>query len=134
MAQFLDPIKDKIIQDCFVNSHSEFLLKHPNPLWTNPNFFVQLPFKLNEDINPTKASHRGMNPSHLALALQELSQLQQEGLIETTSSSWACEAFYENKRSDQVCEKKGLVINYQLLNHFLVDEKFSLPQQTTLFQ
>ena len=32
-------------------------------------------------------------------AIQECSELQQQGLIEPTDSSWACEAFYVNKRS-----------------------------------
>lgn len=115
------------------DSHSEFLTKHPNPLWQNSQFFVHLPFKLNEDINPTKASHRGMNPTHYALAVQELQQLEQERLIEPTSSPWACEAFYVNKRAKQAREKFRLVINYQPLNHFLVDDKFSIPQRSSLF-
>ena len=47
-------------------------------------------FKKNEDVNPTKANHKGMNPEHLALATQELSTLLSEGLIEPTTSliSW----------------------------------------------
>ena len=52
----------------------------------NPDFFIHLPFKKNEDINPKKASHRGMNPKHLALAQQEICTLLTEGLIEPTSS------------------------------------------------
>ena len=58
--------------------------------------------KKNEDINPTKASHRGMNPKHLALVKQEISILFTEGLIEPTSSPWACEAFYVNKHAEQI--------------------------------
>jgi hypothetical protein len=61
-----------------------------------PQFFI---FKKNEDINPTRASHRGMNPDHYDLAQKELAQLQQEGIIEPTTSQWACEAFYVNKRT-----------------------------------
>ena len=34
--------------------HSDFI--HPNPLWKNKSFFIQLPFKLNKNINPTKAT------------------------------------------------------------------------------
>ena len=52
-------------------SHGNF--HHPNPLWKNPQFYVQLPFKLNEDVNPTKATHPGMSPSDLVLAQQECS-------------------------------------------------------------
>ncbi|KAH9693484.1 putative phospholipase A2 [Citrus sinensis] len=58
-------------------SHSEFT--HPNPLWKNKSFFIKLPFKLNEDINPTKATHPGMSPSDLLLAQQECSQLLAQG-------------------------------------------------------
>ena len=65
-----------------IGSHFEFFLKNPNLLWKNLKFFIYLPFKKNEDVNPTKASHRGMNPEHLALATQELSTLLSEGLIE----------------------------------------------------
>ena len=96
-----DSLKLQIISDCCANSHSEFL-KNPNPLWKNPKFFISLPFKKNEDVNPTKASHGGMNPDHLALAKQELTTLLSEGLIEPITSPWACEAFYVNKHSEQV--------------------------------
>ena len=111
-----------------------FLQKCSHPLWKNLEFFVYLPFKKNEDINPTKASHKGMNPDHYALAIKEVDQLQQEGLIENTKSQWACEAFYVNKRSEQIRGKLRLVINYQPLNHFLEDDKFPLPKREVLFQ
>ena len=96
--------------------------------------FIYLPFKKNEDVNPTKASHKGMNLEHLALATQELSTLLSEGLIEPTTSPWACEAFYVNKHAEQIQGKLRLVINYQDLNHFLVDDKFPLPNKSALFQ
>ncbi|KAK9047703.1 hypothetical protein V6N11_053539 [Hibiscus sabdariffa] len=38
-------------------SHEDFLSKCDHPLWKNPEFYVKLPFKKNEDVNPTKASH-----------------------------------------------------------------------------
>ncbi|GJS28649.1 putative reverse transcriptase domain, viral movement protein [Tanacetum coccineum] len=57
-----------------------------------------------------------------------------QGIIEPTTSPWACEAFYVNKRSEQVRGKLRLVINYQPLNHFLADDKFPLPQKKSLFQ
>jgi hypothetical protein len=82
-------------------------------------FFIKLPFKLNEDINPTKASHSGINPEHKTLAQDECAQLQAQGLIEPTDSQWSCEAFYVNKRSEQKRGKLRLVINYQPLNNFL---------------
>ncbi|KAH9744234.1 hypothetical protein KPL70_003610 [Citrus sinensis] len=68
---FLD-ISTKFLKFC-LESHADF--HHPNPLWKNPQFFVQLPFKLNEDVNPTKAIHLGMSPSDLVLAQKECSQL-----------------------------------------------------------
>jgi hypothetical protein len=74
-----------------------------------------------------------MNPEHYQLALQELQQLQSEGLIEPTTSQWACEAFYVNKRTEQIRGKLRLVINYQPLNHFLQDNKFPLPRRSVLF-
>ena len=97
-----DSLKLQIINDCCANSHSKFLLKNPNPLWKNQKNFMHFPFKKNEDVNPTKTNHKGMNPDHLALAKQELSTLLLEGLIEPTTSSWACEAFYVNKYAEQV--------------------------------
>ena len=65
-------ISQKFLEFCPEN-HSQF--HHPSPLWKNKQFFIHLPFKLNEDINPTKASHPGMSPSDLLLAKQECSQL-----------------------------------------------------------
>ena len=85
-------------------------------------------------VNPTKASHRGMNPEHLVLAKQELSNLLLEGLIEPITTLWACDAFYVNKHAEKIREKLKLVINYQDLNHFLVDDKFPLPNKSALFQ
>ena len=74
-----------------------------------------------------------MNLEHLALAIQECAELQEQGLIESTDSSWACEAFYANKRSEQVRGKLRLVINYHPLNYFLRDDKFPLPNRNTMF-
>ncbi|KAH9698120.1 hypothetical protein KPL71_023890 [Citrus sinensis] len=70
--QSFQDISTKLLSFC-PESHSEFT--HPNPLWKNPSFFIKLPFKLNEDINPTKATHPGMSPSDLYLAQKECSQL-----------------------------------------------------------
>ncbi|KAH9780711.1 hypothetical protein KPL71_008183 [Citrus sinensis] len=123
-------ISQKFLEFCPEN-HSQF--HHPSPLWKNEQFFIHLPFKLNEDINPTKASHPGMSPSDLLLAKQECSQLLQQGLIESTDSDWACQAFYVEKRSELVRGKKRLVIDYQPLNSFLKDDKFPLPKIQTLF-
>ncbi|KAH9801901.1 hypothetical protein KPL71_001197 [Citrus sinensis] len=109
-------ISTKLLSFC-PESHSEFT--HPNLLWKNKSFFIKLPFKLNGDINPTKATHPGMSPSDLLLAQQECSQLLAQGLIEPTNSQWACQAFY--------------VENYQPLNMFLQDDKFPLPRRQSMF-
>ncbi|KAH9769419.1 hypothetical protein KPL71_011992 [Citrus sinensis] len=74
--QSYQDISTKLLSFC-LESHSEFT--HPNPLWKNKSFFIKLPFKLNEDINPTKATHPGMSPSDLLLAQKECSQLLAQG-------------------------------------------------------
>ncbi|CAK8542156.1 unnamed protein product [Lathyrus sativus] len=78
-----EEIKSNLLRLC-VDSHEKF--RHPKPLWKNKDFFVQLPFKLNEDVNPTKATHPGMSPSDYALAREECNQLLKQGLIEPTKS------------------------------------------------
>ncbi|KAH9792542.1 hypothetical protein KPL71_004163 [Citrus sinensis] len=128
--QSYQDISTKLLSFC-PESHSEFT--HPNPLWKNKSFFIKLPFKLNEDINPTKATHPGMSPSDLLLAQQECSQSLAQGLIEPTSSQWACQAFYVEKHSEIVRGKKRLVIDYQPLNMFLQDDKFPLPRRQSMF-
>lgn len=75
-----------------------------------------------------------MAPDFYSQSLTELEQLKQNGLIEPTNSPWACEAFYVNKRAEQVRNKLRLVINYQPLNCFLADSKFPLPQRADMFQ
>ncbi|RDX90391.1 hypothetical protein CR513_27746, partial [Mucuna pruriens] len=111
-------------------THEEFT--YPNPIWKNFDFFIHLPFKLNEDVNPTKATHSGMTPSDLLLARQECHELLRQGLIEPTQSNWACQAFYVEKRSKKLREKKRLVIDYKPLNHFLKDDKFLIPKASSL--
>ncbi|KAH9697817.1 hypothetical protein KPL71_023772 [Citrus sinensis] len=106
---------------------------HPHPLWKNPAHFVKLPFKLNEDLNPTKATHPGLPPSELQLAQTECAELLAQGLIEPTTSPWACQAFYVNKRAETLRGKKRLVIDYQPLNQFLQDDKFPLPRKNSIF-
>ncbi|GJR02268.1 putative zinc finger, CCHC-type containing protein [Tanacetum coccineum] len=78
----INSIKQRLIQTCCASSHTEFLTKHPSPLWLNPSFFVSLPFKQNKDVNPTKASHPGINPKHYQLAKEECKQLVSQGIIE----------------------------------------------------
>ncbi|KAH9769491.1 hypothetical protein KPL71_012021 [Citrus sinensis] len=128
--QSYQDISTKLLSFC-PESHSEFT--HPNPLWKNKSLFIKLPFKLNEDINPTKATHPGMSPSDLLLAQQECSQLLAQGLIEPTSSQWACQAFYVEKHSEIVRGKKRIVIDYQPLNMFLQYDKFPLPRRQSMF-
>ncbi|CAK8537679.1 unnamed protein product [Lathyrus sativus] len=54
-----EEIKSNLLRLC-ADSHEKF--RHPKPIWKNKDFFAQLPFKLNEDVNPTKATHPGMSP------------------------------------------------------------------------
>nr|GEU41981.1 zinc finger, CCHC-type, viral movement protein [Tanacetum cinerariifolium] len=130
------PINIRLFPKCVIkirllgsSSHGKDLLigfdilhKLPNLRWTD------------EDVNPTKASHPRMNPDHYQLAKEECEQLVSQGIIEPTTSPWACKAFYVNKRSEQVRGKRRLVIDYPPLNHFLADDKFPLPQKKSLFQ
>ncbi|KAK0579615.1 hypothetical protein LWI29_028682 [Acer saccharum] len=71
-------IQQKLLLLC-ANNHATF--SHPSPLWKNPDFFIKLPFKLNEDTNPTKATHFGMSPSDLKLANEECNELLRQALI-----------------------------------------------------
>ena len=125
-----EEFKEKLLKMC-ADSHDGF--QHPKPLWKNEEFFVQLPFKLNEDINPTKAVHSGMTPSDRKAAFEECQKILKQGLIEPTNSDWACQAFYVEKRSEKVRGKKRLVIDYRPLNLFLRDDKFPLPKIYTLY-
>lgn len=92
-------IGEQIRQQLCVESHVDFLKGFNTPLWKNEEFYIKLPFKKNENINPTKASHSRMNPEHLKLAMKECEELLNFGLIEPTDSQWACGAFYVKKRS-----------------------------------
>ncbi|XP_015389838.1 uncharacterized protein LOC107178762 [Citrus sinensis] len=125
-----NPLKSRFFLHCSEN-HSQF--HHPTPLSKNENFFIKLPFKLNEDINPTKATHPGMTPTDLKLAQEECSQLLKQDLIELANSKWVCQAFYVEKMFEIVIGKKRLVIDYQPLNCFLKDDKFPLPKIQSLF-
>ena len=88
---------------------------------------------MNEDANRTKTSHPGMNLEHQQMVTKECEELCAQCLIETTTLSWACHAFYVNKRLEQARGKQWLVIKYQPLNHFLTNEKLSLPNKNSLF-
>ncbi|MED6154190.1 hypothetical protein PIB30_109820, partial [Stylosanthes scabra] len=69
-------IQQRLLKVC-CESHDQF--PHPHPLWKNQEFFIKLPFKKNEDINPTKATHSGMNPDDLKLAKEECAALLAQG-------------------------------------------------------
>ena len=89
-----------------LESHIDF--SYSNPLWKNTQFFIKLPFKLNEDVNPTKATHPRMSPTELKLAQQECSDLLQQGLIEPTKLDWACQAFYVEKQFKIIRKRRDL--------------------------
>ncbi|KAK4403145.1 polyprotein [Sesamum angolense] len=94
------------LKQCCADSHANF--KHPYPLWKNSEFFIQLPFKLNEDANPIKVSHSRMTPNDLALAREECKRFLALELIKRMKSNWACPTFYVNKRTEQLEEKRGI--------------------------
>ncbi|KAK1582477.1 hypothetical protein Q3G72_015436 [Acer saccharum] len=102
-------IQQKLLLLC-ADNHATF--SHPSPLWKNLDFFIKLPFKLNEDTNPTKATHSGMSPSDLKLANEECNELLRQELLRG---------------------KKRLVVDYKPLNLFLRDDKFPIPRPNVLF-
>lgn len=65
--------------------------------------------------------------------VQECKELLKLGLIAESKFSWACEAFYVNKRAEQARGKLRLVINYRPLNQCLKDVKFPLPRRSMIF-
>ena len=67
-----EEIRNKLLK---MSVDSYDLFKHPQLLWKNEDFFVELPFKLNENINPTKVVHPRMSPSDKAAAFEECQQL-----------------------------------------------------------
>ena len=67
------------------------------------------------------------------MATKKYEELKQQGLLEDVTSPWACHAFYVKKSSEQARGKQRSVINYQPLNNFLIDDKFSLPNRNSLF-
>lgn len=83
-TEMFEEVMPRFKQSC-AESHEEFA--HPNRLWKNNAFFITLPFKKNEDINLTKATHPGMTLDDESLAQQECSQLLPLGLIEPTTSN-----------------------------------------------
>nr|XP_009790607.1 PREDICTED: uncharacterized protein LOC104238039 [Nicotiana sylvestris] len=76
-------IEQNLIEHSCAKSHTDFMKKGKSPLWKNEEFFIKLPFKKNENINPTKAIHSGMNPDHLQLAKKECKKLFEFDLIES---------------------------------------------------
>ena len=108
----IETFQAHIIHQSCAQDHNDFLIKCTKPLWKDPDFFIRLLFKKNEDINPTIASHPGMSPDHSQLAKKECQELLKSTFIENSDSQWACQAFYVNKKSEQVRENMKLVINY----------------------
>ena len=61
----------------------------PLKFWDKEKYFVNLP-TTTTDINPTKASHPGMNLEDTELCRQEIEDLLSRGMIEKSNSPWAC--------------------------------------------
>ena len=110
------------------------IMKHSseNPLafWDREEYMITLPSV--PDDNPTKASHPGMSLADTELCRQEIEDLLAKNLIEPSTSSWGCQAFYVNKHSKQKRGKKKMVINYKPLNQYLVPRKFPIPLKDDL--
>jgi hypothetical protein len=77
-VEALDSIKPQITQTSSAESHSEFLLKTPNPLWQNPYFLSKI-----KTLILQKQVIRNEE-------LRQFKQLKQEGLLEDRVSPWAC--------------------------------------------
>ena len=75
-----------------------------------------------------------MHHNHQQWKEQELFQLKDQGIIEETKSPWAYQAFYINKRLEQVKGKLRVVIDYMSLNLFLANMKFLLLRREVLLQ
>ncbi|PHT40383.1 hypothetical protein CQW23_19237 [Capsicum baccatum] len=131
-----DPVKkmeNQLIEESCTEYHREFLKKTKHSLWLNQDFFIILSFKKSKNVYPKKASQSGMNPEHLQLTKKECDKLLEFGLIQPSDSHWSCEVFYVNKHAEQTRGKLCLVINYQPLNHFRLNDKFPIPNKLTLF-
>ncbi|KAH0665236.1 hypothetical protein KY285_026442 [Solanum tuberosum] len=63
--QLNDRLKCQLVEESCDDSHREFMKKHDKTLWLNEEFFIRLPPKRNENINPTRAIHSGMNPERI---------------------------------------------------------------------
>eukprot|EP01018_Ginkgo_biloba_P028436 Gb_06750 [translate_table: standard] len=88
---------------------------------------LECSIEIQEGSSPTKSFHIKMPKDLLQECYQELDTLQKAGLLQESQSSWACAAFYVNKRSEQVRGKKRLVVNYKPLNKVVIDKKHPIP-------
>ena len=66
-----------VVQTAILNSS----LKIQIPYGRIHIFFIHLPFKKNEDVNPIKDSHGGMNLEHLVLANKSYPPFSQKALL-----------------------------------------------------
>ncbi|PKI73701.1 hypothetical protein CRG98_005942 [Punica granatum] len=107
--------KDIVVGWDIINK--EFLKKCPQPLWKNEQFFVRLPFKKNEDINPTKASHSGMNLEHQRLAFAECTELLQQDLIEPSDAPWWKVMPFRLKTSPSLFQKAMCRVFTPIIDH-----------------
>jgi regulator of sigma D len=90
--KMLKEIAEKFIRDCTSES--------PNAFWHREKYFVSLPYDPLVKINPQKASTTLMSPTEIQTFQQEINDLLQKGLIESSKSAWACRGFYVNKHSE----------------------------------
>ncbi|GKA22173.1 hypothetical protein Tco_0708135 [Tanacetum coccineum] len=101
-------LKPNILPDHYWKPH------HQNFMAANGENFV-----IDKISVPINICHPGMNPDHYQLAKDECEQLVSQGIIEPTTSPWACEAFYVNKRSEQLRGKLRLnLVDAKVLSKF----------------
>ncbi|WVY94485.1 hypothetical protein V8G54_033573 [Vigna mungo] len=122
----MEEIKKKLLSLC-ADNHGGF--SHPRPLWKNPNFFVKMPFKLDEDVK----SYTTWNDTIRSTTGQtRMSSTFKTGFDRTNTFQLGMSGFLCGKKSERVRGKKRLVIDYKPLNHFLQDDKFLIPKASSL--
>ncbi|KAH9299475.1 hypothetical protein KI387_031157, partial [Taxus chinensis] len=85
-----------------------------------------------EIIPKFKAHHRSMPPSERKECHEEIQKLLKAGFIQESNSPWSCAAFYVNKRSEQLRNKKRLVVDYKPLNKFIAPVQHPIPAKDDL--
>jgi hypothetical protein len=122
----LKPIVEKI--------KAQYTADIPNAFWSQEQYFVDLPYDDNFKGTPLSAAAIPMSPEEQKMCREEIQELLDRKLIETSRSPWASPAFYVNKHSEKKIGKPCLVINYKKLNKALLPLRYPIPNKEALFQ